>query len=195
MRQGQPMTTVATPPVVSQVSSDDSLYEIIDGQRVELPPTSPLANMIGSYLHGELYAFVKASGWGRTAMETLFRLPLAKERSRRPDVACISFDRWPKDRPYPMRDDAWDVVPDLAVEVVSPTNEADEILEKVDEYFRAGVRLVWVVYPRFGQVHVYRSLSDIHAVGREEILEGGDVLPGFRLALTELFRGVASAQS
>ena len=188
------MTTLATSgPLTTQGPADDSHFEMIDGLRVELPPMSSLASWIAAYLHGELHAFLKSHEWGRSIVETLFRLPLPKSRNRRPDVACVSFERWPKDRPVPADDAAWDVVPDVVVEVVSPNDDVDDLLEKIDEYFRADVRLVWVVHPRFALVHVYRSLGDLHALTRKDVLDGGDVLTGFRLQLAELFQDVPAS--
>jgi Uma2 family endonuclease len=73
------------------------------------------------------------------------------------------------------------------VEVVSPTDVAEQLQEKIAEYFQAGVLLVWVVYPQRQQVHVYESLSNIRGLSRTAELDGGVVLPGFRLPLSELF--------
>jgi Uma2 family endonuclease len=97
----------------------------------------------------------------------------------------VSFERWPKDRPIP-DEDAWDVIPNLAVEVVSRTNEFDEVLEKVSEYFAAGVELVWVVIPSRRQVYVYRSETDLRVLTRSEHLDGERVLPGFRCSVAEV---------
>ncbi len=99
----------------------------------------------------------------------------------------MSLERWPKDRPIPGEGNAWDVVPDLAVEVVSPNDNAEELLIKADEYFRAGVRMVWIVYPRQRLVFVYESLTQVRGLTRADVLDGGAVLPGFRLPLQELF--------
>ena len=79
------------------------------------------------------------------------------------------------------------MIPNLAVEVVSPTNAADEILSKIHEYFRAGVELVWVIYPEHAEVYVYTGPLDLHILGRTGILDGGKVLPGFQLPVAELF--------
>jgi Uma2 family endonuclease len=64
---------------------------------------------------------------------------------------------------------------------------ADEIMDKVREYFQAGVRLVWVFYPRHQLVHVYESLIAVRGLTRTDTLTCDPVLPGFRLPLTELF--------
>ncbi len=77
-------------------------------------------------------------------------------------------------------DNAWDVVPDLAVEVTSPTDFAEDQLQKVAEYFQAGVRLVWVVYPDQRCIHVYEAWNRIRVVTEADTLDGGVVLPGFR---------------
>ncbi len=172
----------------SPVNGDDSLYEIVRGQRVELPPMSAYASRIASRLGGKLNEFAEAHSMGEAVVETLFRLPFPEDCNRRPDVALVTAERWPRDRPMPEDDNAWDVVPDLAVEVISPTDRAEDLLEKVEEYFRAGVRLVWVIYPRRRLVYVYQSLTQIQGLTRAEELDGGTVLPGFRLPLAALFQ-------
>jgi Uma2 family endonuclease len=90
-------------------------------------------------------------------------------------------------RLIPVTDNAWDVVPDLAVEVISPHDLAEEILQKVVEYFQAGVRLVWIVYPQQRLVYVHESLTQVRCLTQTEELDGGAVLPGFRLPLANLF--------
>ncbi len=105
-------------------------------------------------------------------------------------MSYVSYDRWPRDKPV-TDDEAWDVVPDLAVEVVSPTDKADALLEKVEEYFLAGVLQVWVVYPRRRVVHVFESFTRISVIAEGQELNGGTILPGFRLPLSTLFQHLA----
>jgi Uma2 family endonuclease len=76
----------------------------------------------------------------------------------------------------------------LAVEVVSPGDLLEELLDKLDEYFRAGVSLVWVIFPRLRLAYIYDSLTRVRILTREDHLEGGNVLPGFKLPLVELFQ-------
>src|SRR5947209_16806821 len=142
-------------------SADETLYEIIDGQRVELPPMSAYATSVATSLTVELGFFSRAHPVGRPFTEMLFRLPFNGSRNRRPDVAFVTYERWPKNRPLPATDNAWDVVPDLAVEVISPNDLADELMQKLTEYFQAGVRLVWIVYPRQRLVYVYDSPTHV----------------------------------
>ena len=79
------------------------------------------------------------------------------------------------------------VVPDLAIEIVSPSNSAEEIMIRLDEYFRAGTRLVWVVYPGTSKVYAYDSPTAVRILQAGDDLDGGAVLPGFRLPLAALF--------
>jgi Uma2 family endonuclease len=179
-----------SPAIPSPVTEDESLYEIIDGQRVELPPMSVYATAVASYLGGKIAVFSETHPIGRPFAEMLFRLPLNGSRNRRPDVSFVSYERWPMNRPIPATDNAWDVVPDLAVEVTSPNDFADLILQKVVEYFQAGVRLVWIIYPKQRLAYVYESLTQVRCLTEADELDGGAVLGGFRLPLANLFGGV-----
>jgi Uma2 family endonuclease len=104
---------------------------------------------------------------------------------RIPDVAFLSWSRFPEGRlpkePVPH------LVPDLAVEVLSRGNTRREMDRKVQEYFAAGVRLVWLVDPVKRSVAVHTSSSDSRKLREADSLDGGDVLPGFALPLAELF--------
>jgi Uma2 family endonuclease len=79
------------------------------------------------------------------------------------------------------------VLPDICVEVVSPNDLADEIETKINEYFEAGVRLVWIVYPRHERCYVHEPTRQVRCLTRDDSLDGGAVLPGFILPLSELF--------
>jgi Uma2 family endonuclease len=98
----------------------------------------------------------------------------------------VAHERWPIERRAPQAA-AWEVVPDLAVEIVSPTNKGYDDAIKLEEYFRAGTRLVWVVYPPTSKVYVYGSPTSVRILALGDELDGGAVLPGFRLPLATLF--------
>lgn len=176
----EPVTALATP------TDSEALYEIVNGQRVELPPMSAYAAWIASLLVRHLQAFAEAQQLGRAVAEMLFDFGTANSRRRRPDVAFVSYQRWPRNRRVPTTA-AWDVVPELAVEVISETNLAEEVVLRVQEYFQAGVQLVWVIYPIAEQVYVYEALTHVRILTRADELDGGTVLPGFRLPLANLF--------
>ncbi len=104
---------------------------------------------------------------------------------RGPDVAFVSRERLPE-RAYE-EPGFWHLAPDLAVEVISPSNTAAEIHEKVREYLDAGTSLVWVVDPRTRTVAVHRSPGETTVLREGDDVDGGDVLPAFSAAVSELF--------
>jgi Uma2 family endonuclease len=181
--------TVEQPlPVPAKVFMDDGEhFEIIDGRRKGLPPKGIFATVLATRLVYFLVAHARAHELGQAVCEGLFHLPLPEDRNRRPDVAFVAYERWAKAKPLPPNDNAWNVLPNLVVEVISPTDLAQEVQEKVAEYFRAGVTLVWVVYPELQLIYVYESPTSVHVLTRSDELVGGTVLSGFRLPLSELF--------
>jgi Uma2 family endonuclease len=183
------MMSIATePPVEVEQAPLDSLYEVIDGLRVEKPPMAMDAVLVTAALDQLLGAFARANRLGRVVPEMLFHLGAGRPQ-RRPDVAFVSYERWPRERKSsPVA--AWEVVPDLAIEVISPTNQASAMRRKVREYFEAGVRRVWVVYPEDHSIDVYDSPRLARIFGPGDHLDGEDILPGFRLPVAELFEDV-----
>jgi Uma2 family endonuclease len=104
---------------------------------------------------------------------------------RYPDVGYFSWNRF-GNREVP--DDAiLEMVPDLAVEVISPSNTTAEMTRKRGEYFGGGCKVVWQVYPEDRRIDVYGSVDQFVSRGDGEVLEGGEVLPGFELNVTKLF--------
>jgi Uma2 family endonuclease len=109
---------------------------------------------------------------------------------RRPAVAFVSYARWPRGRALPDTD-AWMVIPELAVEVIGPRDQAEELRIRVRDYFHAGVQRVWAVYPKLDMVDVYESLTSVRARTIAEELDGGAVLPGLHFPVATLFDGPA----
>ncbi|MGA7498155.1 MAG: Uma2 family endonuclease [Isosphaeraceae bacterium] len=174
---------------IRSAREDDDRYEVVNGLRIEIPPMSSYAAKVATRLATKLNQHAENEKLGEAIVESLFRLPLTADegRNRRPDVAFVTSQRWPADRPQPIIENAWDVVPDIAIEVVSPHDLADNQLDKIIEYFQAGVRLVWVVYPKHRLVYVYDTLDSIRVLADTDLLAGGRVLPGFSLPLMVLF--------
>jgi Uma2 family endonuclease len=104
---------------------------------------------------------------------------------RMADVAFISWERLPGRR-VPT-ESIPDLAPDLAVEVLSEGNTKPEMEQRLKDYFLAGVRLVWYVDLRTRTAEVYGSPDQVTTIAEEQSLDGGDVLPGFRLLLGSLF--------
>jgi Uma2 family endonuclease len=188
---------VSTSPPVHQgtvlTPDDDLLYEVVDNQLVELAPMGAYEVRLATLLTARIETVARQHQLGRTVQEMLFDLTTATARKRRPDVAFVSFDRWPLYRRIP-RTEAWEVVPNLAVEVVSRMDSGDHIVDKVAEYFRASVERVWVVFPSQEQVYVYDSPTSVRILTRTDELSGDPILPNFRLPLVELFGDAETAE-
>jgi Uma2 family endonuclease len=178
---------VLTPlPRLTADREQEDFYEIVDGVRVEMTPMSADSQVVASRLVRHLSNHGIRDNLGEAYCEVLFKLPLNRDRNRKPDVAFVPYSRWKKNKPVPATN-AWDVLPDLFVEVVSPFDVAEDTRVKVEEYLESGARLVWVVYPRQRLVDVYDSPAGSRTVRLTDALDGGVVLPGFRLPMLELF--------
>jgi Uma2 family endonuclease len=159
---------------------DGQKHELVDGAIV-VSPAGTRHGLVSVRLSARLGAFVEARKLGYVVdSSTGFRLPGGNVRL--PDVAFISRGRFPDER---VPEDFSDVPPDLAVEVLSPSDRPRFVLDKVGEYLQAGVRLVWVVDPKRRRAAVYRSATDVREISAEGVLDGEDVLPGFTCPLAD----------
>jgi Uma2 family endonuclease len=165
----------------------EGLYEVVDGLVREKPEMGAYEAALASVLGSLLDNFGRTNRIGQAFVEALFRLDHDQGLQRRPDVAFVSTDRWPLNRRPPRGEWAWDVIPDLAVEVISPTNRTLEDFVKIREYFPAGVRLVWMVLPAVDQIYVFHSPTEVRVLQRGDVLDGESVIPGFRVEVNELF--------
>lgn len=160
------------------------LLELVRGRLVREPRPGGQHGLLTGELVGRLHHHARAHGLGRVVTETGFLLTEDPPTVRGPDAAFISTRNFPATG---APTGFWRVAPDLAVEVVSPSNTATEIQEKILEYLDAGTHLVWVVDPRTRAVTVFRSKSNVRVLTDGDTLEGDDVLPGFKLEISELF--------
>ncbi len=168
------------------VIEPDEHYEVVDGRIVEEPPLGAQEGGIASLLVESIGPFARSNRLGRVVTEVLFVLDEDPLLRRRPDFAYVSGERWPISRRIP-REAAWDVIPDLAVEITSPTDLIDDLMDKIDEYFAAGVRRVWVIYSKQSKVYDYDSPTQVRVLQLGDELDGGTILPGFRMPLNQLF--------
>jgi len=160
---------------------DGQKYELVDGE-IRVSPTGGRHGKVSVNLVVALANFARERGLGEVLeSSTGFRLPGGNVRS--PDVSFIAADRLVN---HPLTDDFSELPPDLAVEVLSPSERPRHVLDKIGEYLEAGVRLVWVIDPRKAKAIVYRSLSDVTELQASDELDGEDVLPGFRCRLSEI---------
>lgn len=157
----------------------ERLLELIDGEVVEVVSngkSSALGSLMNVYLGG--YVLQNRLGF-TTGADGGYKI--GNERYI-PDCAFVSRAKLAK----PTSEAYISVPPDLAVEVLSPSNTPDEIAIKVDNYLRAGV-VVWVVNPDLQRVTVHRPDAPPKTYGLSDTLDGGAVLPGFTLAVKDIF--------
>jgi Uma2 family endonuclease len=170
--------------VVAVHDRENRLFELVDGTLVEKVmgfDESRFAVLLATYLVIYLERHDLGAVVGADGMMKLF-----PGLVRIPDVAFISWARYPKRKRR--RKEIPHVVPDLIVEVLSKGNIPKEMARKLDEYFRAGVRMVWYVDPAKRNVRVYTGREQSTLFGENQKLDGGDVLPGFSLKIREWFR-------
>jgi Uma2 family endonuclease len=184
VRYEPPPGTAGEQDVVRIKEQEHRLFELIDATLLEKTVgayESYLAVLVANHLWG----FVKEHNLG-IVLGTDGMLRLAPGLIRIPDVSFISWQQLP-DRRVP-REAIVDLAPALAIEIISPSNTRQEMERKLQDYFAAGVRLVWYIYhsPR-REARAYTAATEFSLVREDESLDGGAVLPGFTLSLAELF--------
>lgn len=159
-------------------------FELVNGELVEMPGASLIHNLIAALVYELIRDFVREHGLGLVFTDGASYVLRHPNLMRIPDVSFVSWDRLPEEG---LSEGYARFAPDLAVEVVSPHDRAIEVREKVNEYLEAGTKAVWVSWPELRSVSAYKSGSVTRELGPEDALEGGDVLPGFRTKVSELF--------
>lgn len=165
----------------------DKRLELVEGELVIMSPAGGSHGAVAMRWGARILEFVEQHDLGYvTAAETgfiLHRSADGKDVVRAPDAAFIAKDRLPGGLP----DGFVPLAPDLVVEVVSPTDTAEDIQAKIADYLKYGVRLIWFGYPRSKTVTVQtESGALIKRIG--DVLDGGDVLPGFSLPVSVIFK-------
>ncbi len=177
-------TKLMTADELLRLKLPDKRTELVRGRLLVREPGGARHGAVAMRLGYRITAHVEAYDLGRVyAAETGFKIESNPDTVRAPDVAFIARDRLPEVEPrgYP----SW--VPDLAVEVLAHDDHPADTLEKVAQWLRAGVRLVWVVDSEKRTARVYRADGSESLLGADDALEGEDLLPGFRCPLAELW--------
>ncbi len=159
--------------------------ELVEGELREMTPAGFQHGRIAGNIAGELRNHVRAHDLGVIATaEAAYLLSVDPDTVRSPDVSFVRRERIEE-----VGDPTgfWPGAPDLAVEVISPTDRYSQVLEKVGDYVDAGTPLVVVVDPPARSVTVYRSRTDLIVLTEDDVLEGGDVVPGWKLPVREIF--------
>ena len=167
-----------------RLPDDGWQYELIQGRLIRMAPSSSRPAIVATRLSSRVEVFashnelgvVGGADWG-------FRLTSDPDTVRAPDVAFVRAERIPADG---IPDGFWPGAPDLAIEVISPTNRWVGMLRKVHEYLDAGARMVWVVDSDARRATVFRPDRAPVTIGEDGVLEGEDVLPGFSLPLRDV---------
>ena len=179
--------------VRQQVTADELLlmpddgfrYELVRGELRRMTPAGNVHGRVAMNVGISLGGYVKAHDLGAVyAAETGFRLTGDPDTVRAPDVAFVSQARV---EAIGEVEGFWPEAPDLAVEVISPGDSYSEVEEKVFDWLEAGTKMVVVVNPRQRSATVYKSPTDIIALAEADVLAGGDIVPGFELAVREIF--------
>ena len=179
--------------VRQQVTADELLlmpddgfrYELVQGELRQMNPAGNVHGRVTMSFAWRLARHVEENRLGTVyAAETGFRLASDPDTVRAPDVALVSQARV---EAIGEVEGFWPEAPDLAVGVVSPGDSYSEVEEKVFAWLDAGTKIVVVINPRQRSATVYKSPTDIVALTEADVLAGGDVVPGFELAVREIF--------
>jgi Uma2 family endonuclease len=158
--------------------------ELVRGEVVETMPPNGRHGVIASEVGYRLRAWVKQGQHGVVGVESGFILNRNPDVVRGPDVYFVRAERVP---PTGVPDAFWTIAPDLAVEVVSPSESADDVRAKVRDFRAAGTLLVWEIYPRSQEVVVHTLDGVARTYSGTDVLAFPDVLPGFTCTVAELF--------
>jgi Uma2 family endonuclease len=181
--------TASRPPMTAEdllnLPDDGKVYELERGVLICMSPASPRSNVISVKVIRRLGDFVESHQLGEVGgSEGGFELTSDPDTVRAPDIWFVRAERVP---PGGMPDEFFKGAPDIAGEVLSPSDRPGALLKKVGEYLEAGARLVWVLFPKTRTAIVYRADGTVTLVDGDGVIDGEDVLPGFTLRLRDVF--------
>jgi len=168
-----------------RMPDDGFRYELVRGELRKMSPAGHKHGRIAGNITSSLGPHVVANKLGRVYVaDTGFLISSDPDTVRAPDVAFVSQTRLDEVGDV---EGYWPGAPDLVVEVISPGDTYTEVEEKVLEWLEAGALMVVVVNPRKRAVTVYRSLTDIIVLTEDDTLDGGNVVPGWTMAVEDIF--------
>lgn len=166
--------------------NQDRRWELVDGELIEMPSSSKINTIIAGIIAYYFNFFALDSGLGHVSVPD-GGYQLNENTVRQPDVGFIS-----KDRLKTLEGVTFEVAPDIAVEMISPSETLPKVRRKIDDYLSAGTKQVWVVYPEDKVIEIWQLAPDgsknVRTLGIEDTLTAGDVLPKFEVALKKIFR-------
>lgn len=167
-------------------SPDGRRYELVEGKLYEMPPPGQRHGRVTLRAGMLLETYAQQHQLGRViAGDPGFLLGRDPDTVRAPDVAFVSYQRLPADREFPLQYN--DIVPEIAIEVVSPSDTERYIREKAQSWLQSGVREVWAVDPATRQLTVYRPGQDSLVLQEGDTLADSTPLPGFTCFVADFF--------
>ncbi|MBI4339643.1 MAG: Uma2 family endonuclease [Chloroflexi bacterium] len=177
-----PRTLLTADDFYREYSSKEGQYELVKGEVITMAPPGFQHGDIQAEIAGLLRPYAKQHRLGRAITECGFILEPGTVRA--PDVAFVKQERIPQEG---LPKAFFEGPPDLAVEVVSPSDTAADMEMRVHSYLESGASQVWVVYPESQRVHVFAQGKASVWYSAEDALPGGDLLPGFSVLVGDLF--------
>src|ERR1700730_7805631 len=154
---------------------DGMLHELNEGELISMPPPKPRHGKCQAKLASALVHFAGSMDSGNIYTETGYRL--SPNTVRAPDVSFVRKSRLQDADEYFLGG------PDLAVEIISPGDDAADLRQKIQQYLDAGTSLVWVIYPRTKQIEVHTPGKITSILGLDDSLEAPELLPGFKISV------------
>jgi Uma2 family endonuclease len=181
-----PASALMTAEQLADLPDDGNLYELSRGMLVCVSPSSYGPSMVAGRVMARLFPFIEERRLGDYgSAEGGFKLASDPDTVRAPDIWFVRADR----TPTPVdRDDFYLGPPDLAVEVLSPSDRFREVMRKVHDYLEARTPLVWVLDPKSKVTAVFRPGQPVRFLDEDGSLDGEDVLPGLVIPLRDIFR-------
>jgi Uma2 family endonuclease len=158
---------------------------LIDGELHRMPGAGGTHGALHMFLGAHLVPFVISRKLGRLYADTGFILFPDRDTTLFPDIAFVRTEKIPS---LEREEKFLRLVPDLAMEIVSPTDYPKLLDEKLSAYMDARTPGVWRFYPRARSIRVFRPGKEMVILGPEDILDGEDILPGFRIRVADLFK-------
>ncbi len=170
---------------LADLEDDEYRYELVEGELRHMSPAGFEHGKVAARFVRPLSSHVDEHNLGVVVTaDTGFRLARNPDTVLAPDVAFVRADRLP---PPSEQSGYLDLAPDLVIEVVSPTDRASDVNQKVQLYLDAAVRLLWIAYPKQRTVMAFAAGRVASTLREGDTLDGGDVLPGFRQLVSAVF--------
>jgi Uma2 family endonuclease len=159
-------------------------YELVRGELLCMSPSAILPGVVSGNAFLKIGSFVQSNRLGICGTaDSGFRLSSDPDTVRAPDVWFVRADRIPADG---LPEGFWPGAPDLAVEVLSPSDRFVDVMRKVQEYLGADTQLVWVIDPKGRSAAAFHPERPPLLLAEDDALDGGDLLPGFSIRLSDI---------